>query len=232
MKKKVYKNWWFWIALILVIGAIGSMGDDKETADQAMPPATVEPSQAVLAEATIVPATEPTVEPTVEPSIQPPAEPTQEAASDQIPLSKDEVLAYTANLTGRTFIKEVKVGTDNISVIFFNDFNEYKDANQNSGLTEEDYIDYFSTGDQIHKLLMQETSRLFKQFPGTASVDMTLPYDGKTYSVDLTKGEIESFYNVDFSRLTSDEVWREKISDPHFNKSDRQKFADQFVTVE
>ncbi|WP_342436693.1 hypothetical protein NSS79_25675 [Paenibacillus sp. FSL L8-0436] len=231
MKKPVYKNWWFWVILIIVIGAIGSMGDDKETTDQAAPSATIEPVKEVVAEPSTEPTTEPTETPTVKPTVAPTVAPTQAVAADQVPLSKDEVLKYTANLTGKTFIKEVTVGTDSISVNFFSDFKEYKDANPSSGITNEDYVDYFSTGDQINKLLMQETSRLFKQFPGAASVHMTLPYEGRTYSVALTKGEVESFYNVDFNTLTSNEIWRAKISDPHFNKQDRQKFVDKFVKV-
>ncbi|MEK3698236.1 hypothetical protein NYE33_14840 [Paenibacillus sp. FSL R10-2199] len=232
MKKPIYKKWWFWVLLILLIGGIGNLGNDKELNDQTIAIATVNPEEEVVAEATIEPTTTPFSEPTFAPTAQSTPEPTQTVASDQSPLSKDEVLAYTANLTGKTFIKEVKVGTDSISVIFFKDFIEYKDANPNSGISNEDYVDYFATGDQINKLLMQETTRLFKQFPGTATVDMTIPYDGETYSVDLTKGEIESFYNVDFSTITSNDIWREKISDPHFNKSDRQDFVDKFVTIE
>ncbi|MHA6529128.1 hypothetical protein [Paenibacillus sp. BAC0078] len=228
MKKPFYKQWIFWVIVIVVGGTVGLINGNDRPTEQAAPIATLEAQPAVVESE---PTAMPTEEPTVEPSTQPTKAPTQAAAADQVPLPKDEVLAYTANLTGKTFIKEVAVGTDSISVIFFKDFEEYKDANPNSGITNEDYVDYFATGDQINKLLMQETSRLFKQFPGTAKVDMTIPYDGKTYSVDLTKGEVESLYNVDFSTLTSNEVWREKISDPHFNKEDRQKFIDKFVTV-
>ncbi|OKP97762.1 hypothetical protein [Paenibacillus sp. P46E] len=230
MKKPFYKNWLFWAIIIIVGGIIGLTTNDKDTVDQAEPAAT-EKAQPTVVETTPEPTTIPTEAPTVKPTIQPTTAPTQAISADQVPLSKDEVLAYTANLTGKTFIKEVKVGTDSISVIFFKNFKEYKDANPNSGIKNEDYVNYFATGDQINKLLMQETSRLFKQFPGTATVDMTIPYDGKTYSVDLTKGAVESFYNVDFSTLTSNEIWREKISGPHFNKGDRQKFVEKFVTV-
>lgn len=37
MKKPIYKKWWFWLVLILVIGWIGSLGDDKESTTLADP---------------------------------------------------------------------------------------------------------------------------------------------------------------------------------------------------
>lgn len=34
MKKPVFKKWWFWVAIILVIGAIGSLNKKEEEADK------------------------------------------------------------------------------------------------------------------------------------------------------------------------------------------------------
>lgn len=70
MKKPIYKQWWFWVVLILVIGWIGSLGNDKKTADQA-PAATIEPVKEVLAIATVEPTIEPTEAPTVAPTVVP-----------------------------------------------------------------------------------------------------------------------------------------------------------------
>lgn len=241
--KPFFKTWWFWLVFIAagIIGGVTTGNKDK-TEDHsatitalATPMVTAKPTT----ESSPSPATEPTSRPTAEPAsastLSPSAEaavlPSQATSADQVPLSVAGVLDYTANLTGKSFIKDVNVGTDNITVTFFETYQAYKEANPNSGITNEDYIDYFSTGDQINKLLMEETSRLFKQFPGAASIDMVIPFDGKIYSVALTQGEIEQFYNVDFSTLTSNDIWREKVSNPHFNKRDRQQFVEQFVQV-
>ncbi|MFF2907355.1 hypothetical protein [Paenibacillus sp. NPDC057934] len=212
-KQSTTKKYFIIAGLSLIIMILGVANDDSTTTEVADPVSTE----------TAVPTTAPTAEVT--------SESTQVKDADQVPLSKDDVLAYAANLTGGTFIQKVDVGTDNIRVEYFSNFKEFQDAKPNSNITKERYEDYFSTGDKINKLLMEETSRLFKQFPGAASIDMIVPFAGKTYSVALTKGEVESFYNVDFSTLTSNEIWREKISDPHFKKADRQKFADAFVKV-
>ncbi|MEK5415082.1 hypothetical protein [Paenibacillus sp. FSL L8-0708] len=67
MKKPIYKKWWFWVVLILVIGAIGNMGDNSESTDQATPSASAEPIKPVVAEATIKPTEAPTAKPTEQP---------------------------------------------------------------------------------------------------------------------------------------------------------------------
>ncbi|WP_438491664.1 hypothetical protein [Paenibacillus sp. IHBB 3054] len=241
--KPFYKIWWFWVVLIAagIIGLVTTGNEDKSDDHTASITAlatpmvtakpTTESSPSPATESTSKATAEPTTVPTLSPSAERTVNPTQATSADQVPLSADEVLAYTANLTSKTFIKDVNVGTDNITVTFFETYQAYKEANPTSGITKEDYIDYFSTGDQINKLLMEETSRLFAQFPGAASIDMVIPYDGKIYSVALTQGEIERFYNVDFSTLASNEIWREKVSNPHFNKRDRQQFVEQFVQV-
>lgn len=238
MNKPFYKRWVFWVIVIVVGGTIGLLTGNDDPADQAAPAATEE-AQPVAAAPTIEPTAKPTTAPTEQPEASPTTEPAKEASSepattidaDQVPLKEQEVLDYTINLTGKTFIKKVNVGTDSIAVDFFKDFKEYKEENPASAITEAEYKDYFSTGDQINQILMEETTRLFKQFPGAATVDMTIPFEGKSYSVSLTKGQIEEFYKIDFSTLTSDDEWRGLIANPFFDDENRKKFVNEFVSI-
>lgn len=71
MNKPIYKKWWFWVVLVLVIGAIGNMGNNTSTTDEATPTASVEPAQAAIAEATAEPTEAPTAVPTVVPTEMP-----------------------------------------------------------------------------------------------------------------------------------------------------------------
>ncbi|MEK5417313.1 hypothetical protein BSK49_19185 [Paenibacillus odorifer] len=52
MKKPIYKKWWFWLVLILVIGWIGSLGEDKE------PTTLTDPEPSVQAETVMTKETE------------------------------------------------------------------------------------------------------------------------------------------------------------------------------
>ena len=147
-------------------------------------------------------------------------------------LVDQDVLDYTANITGAPFLKEVIVGDKNIDVQFHDTFESYKSAKPQSKVSKEDYIEYFSTGDQINKILMEESVRLLKQFTAADNVSITVPFEGKTYSVKLEKSVAETYFNVDFDTLNSDpEAWRSELSNKYFNKKDRQAFVDEFVQV-
>lgn len=62
------------------------------------------------------------------------------------------------------------------------------------------------------------------------NIAITVPFEGKIYSVDLKKSVAEAYFNVDFNTLNSDsEAWKSELSSKYFNKNDRQKFVDEFV---
>ncbi len=146
-------------------------------------------------------------------------------------LDKEAVLTYTSILRGSNFIKEVNVGKNTISITFFSSFKQYQAVNPQSEVTKNNYQDYFSTGDAINKILMEESTRLLKEFPAANLIKMTLPFDDKVYSVELTKEAAEKFYNgIDFSTLKSSNGWS-AISNNYFNDTDRQHFVDRFIKV-
>lgn len=148
-------------------------------------------------------------------------------------LDQEAVLTYTANIRGRTFVKEVLVGDHNINVEFYDTYENYISANPQSSVSEEDYTNYFSTGDEINKILMEESSRLLKQFTSADTINIAVPFDGKTYSVDLDKSVAETYFDVNFNALNSDpESWKSQLSSKYFNKNERQKFVDEFVKVQ
>jgi hypothetical protein len=89
LKKPIYKKWWFWVVLILVIGAIGNMGENDKSTDLATPSASVEPAKPVIADATI----EPTEAPTEKPTTAPTTEPTEQPIPGTIGMTPEEFKA-------------------------------------------------------------------------------------------------------------------------------------------
>ncbi|MFD1774980.1 hypothetical protein [Paenibacillus rhizophilus] len=255
MTKPFYTRWWFWvligiIALVIIIAvttgtqqaqkiqpsaspsaAAGSQEPTPETT--ATPSATAAPGVSASSPATPVASPSAATPATDAPpaSAGPSAAPSQASSADQVPLPKQEVLAYSRQLKGSPFIKDVGIGTDNIEINYYGSFAEYKKANPGTKLTTADYTSYFGSGDAINKILMEEPTQLFRHFPGTASIDITLPYSGKTYSVSLTKGSVEKFFNTDLDGIKTDEQWEKQISGPYFNKEYRDQFAKRFVKV-
>lgn len=246
--KPWYKKWWIWLIIVVVVGGIGNAIDgEEETAepvvqDAAKPVVRTEPAADTNESADPVeePVTEPDEEPAAEPTpVEAPAEePVAEPKSAGEALDQQAVLDYTANMRGRTFLKEVQVGEHDISVEYQPDFEAYKAENPQSMITEEDYVEYFSTGDEIHKIMMEESARLLKEFPAANEIKISLPFEGKTYSVDLQEDAAETFFDVDFDTLKASDPtggnaeWRAQVSDKYFNATDRQRFVDEFVTVQ
>lgn len=90
MKKPIYKKWWFWVLVIIVLGAIGNMGDENDTTDQALPSATIEPATAVIANATLQADVSPTQEPTEKPKPDPTTAPTVNPVPGTIGMTPEE----------------------------------------------------------------------------------------------------------------------------------------------
>lgn len=257
MRKPIYTEWRFWVIIAVIVLGIAIAAAIVQQQEQARnnPPstspqpaaATQLPSQetAPTPSATVAPVasaanpTPPTSTPTnavpsagTPPTTTPPsADPGQTAPADQVPLPKSEVLAYSRQLKGAPYIRDVAVGTDNIEIHYFGSFAEFAQANPGTQLTKADYNENFSSRDAINKILMEAPVQLFRQFPGTASIDITLPYSGKTYSVSLTKGSVEKFFNTDLDGIETDEQWAEQISGPYFNKEYRDQFAQRYIQV-
>ncbi|MNB76335.1 hypothetical protein D3C75_229980 [compost metagenome] len=121
------------------------------------------------------------------------------------------------------------MGTDNLEIYYYKDYAEYKQAHPDTESTEADYKSVFNSADAVHQIIMEQTSLLFYEFPGIASLDISLPFNGTTYSASLTKGSIEKFYSTDFEQIQSDEQWKAQISDRYFTKPSRDAFAKRYI---
>jgi hypothetical protein len=118
---------------------------------------------------------------------------------------------YSSALSGKTFMKEATVSGDKGAIAFYKDFSEYKTANPNSKLTENDYNLYFSTGDGLEKTLFEATSYLFKKIPEMNELSVLLSFEGKTYSYDVKKEKIKNYIGKDKSDDTLRQEFMKKF---------------------
>ncbi|MFF5994303.1 hypothetical protein AAGS61_06050 [Lysinibacillus sp. KU-BSD001] len=147
-------------------------------------------------------------------------------------LDENELKDYASNITGSTFIKSISLA-DNYSVIeFYNNFEEYKNDNPDSLLKEDDYKGYFETGDAIEKILVIENVRLLRQFPALTGAKMTLPFEGKTYSIDMDRASVNDYLGFKVEDLkTEDDSWNSKFVDPiGYDNKKRKAFIEKFGT--
>lgn len=90
--------------------------------------------------------------------------------------------------------------------------------------------DYYESGDKANKILAVESVRIFREVPDLERLKITLPRDGKMQTLDVTRAQVEKYYEIDLSDLAADPSrWRESFIQPYDNKTSRAGFVEQFA---
>ncbi|PFX45903.1 hypothetical protein COL32_09745 [Bacillus pseudomycoides] len=128
----------------------------------------------------------------------------------------------------------MKLNNKEAEITFHDSFASYKSAKPDSNVTEELYKQYFSTGDAIEKMFVSEPARLLRQFPDLNVVKMTLPFEGKTYNINLDRKSLNSHLGFKIEDLkVEDKSWVKKFNDPYvYDKTKRKAFFTKFVVVQ
>ncbi|MDU8675342.1 hypothetical protein [Paenibacillus polymyxa] len=234
--KKWYNKWWVLLIIFFIVaGLSAAVKKDEPTATQQ---SQSEPQQDAKEESKEVVKQEPKKTPKEEAKEAPvkaEAIPQNEKVKETVSTkSVDQATfkQYASNITGRTFIKNISVKDNKGSIDFYGTYSNYKKENPSSLIKKEEYEDYFSTK-EIQKILVGESARLLRQFPDLNAISIVLPFDGKTYSIDLDRSSLNNFLGYKIESLsTEDRSWNDKFSDPYiYDKSNRQKFFDTFVKI-
>ncbi|WP_131100655.1 hypothetical protein [Bacillus sp. SYJ] len=145
-----------------------------------------------------------------------------------------EFTSYAQNIRGGNFIKDMKLNNNEAEITFHDSFASYKSTKPDSNVTEEQYKQYFSTGDAIEKMFVSEPAKLLRQFPDINTVKMTLPFDGKTYTTSLDRNSLNTYLGFKIEDLkVEDQSWVKKFNDPYvYDKTKRKIFFKKFVTVQ
>lgn len=140
---------------------------------------------------------------------------------------------YARNITGGTFVKSVEL-TGNYGIInFYSSFDEYKNDNPKSLLTEEDYKKHFETRGKIEKILVIENVRLLQQFPTLVGVKMRLQFDEKIYSMKIDRTSVNDYLGFKIEDLKiEDGSWNSEFLNPiGYNDRKRKDFIKKFGKV-
>lgn len=153
--------------------------------------------------------------------------------TEQKEVNKKDFVDYTKKIRGANFIKEVKLENNNSEITFYDSFTAYKAAHADSTTTEEQYKQYFSTGDTIEKLFVEESSRLLRRFHALNSVKMTLSFEGKTYNINLSRKDLNKYLGFKVESLNvANGSWKSKFVEPYvYDKNKRAEFFKKFVKV-
>ncbi|WP_026696146.1 hypothetical protein [Peribacillus kribbensis] len=126
----------------------------------------------------------------------------------------EEFNAHIKSMEGGAFIKEHRIENNHNAVILFvKDYEEFKQKNPSSSITEEKYDSFWSKESAVQKLLIDQSSRMIKRFSFLNTVYMEAPVKGVVYSVQLSRERAE------------------KIPDD-LSFAERNKLAEELITIQ
>ncbi|MGE6401795.1 hypothetical protein [Bacillus cereus] len=149
-------------------------------------------------------------------------------------VSQEDFSVYTKSIKGESFIKEAKLNNNKAEITFYDSFAAYKAAHADSTTTEEQYKQEFSTEDTIEKMFVEESARILRRFHALNSINMTLPFEGKTYNINLSRDSLNAYLGFDIESIkVADKSWEDKFVKPYVNdKTKRDEFFKKFVKVQ
>ncbi|ENQ3106555.1 hypothetical protein ACEOWJ_002588 [Bacillus cereus] len=147
---------------------------------------------------------------------------------------QEEFSNYAQNIKGGAFIKDIKLTNNEAEITYYDSYSSFKSQKPDSNVNEGTYKQYFATGDAIEKMFVSEPARLLRQFPDVNGVKMTLPFDGKTYSINLDRKSLNKYIGLKIESLKSeDQSWQKKFLNPYvYDKAKRAEYFKKFVTVQ
>lgn len=144
---------------------------------------------------------------------------------------KDEKLSKlereASRLRAGGSVKTVELEGKTARISYVKNYEEYKKLNPQSGLTKIDLEGYWESGDAIEKALVDGSARILKKLDYIDNISIILPYKGTTYSISVSKNELEEFVGADFSTIQN--KWDETLLNPYvYDENGRKSFFDKF----
>lgn len=142
----------------------------------------------------------------------------------------EQLKTEASRLKGGGSIKSVELQNGKAKITYVKNYTEYKKLNPQSGLTENNLNEYWSSGDAIQKALVDGSVRLMKKLNFVEEVEIILPFKTKIHRIDVEKKELEKFIGKDFSKITN--TWTKSFIDPYvYDKNGREKFLRKFGNI-
>lgn len=98
-----------------------------------------------------------------------------------------------SRLRGGGFVSDVQVKDGNMKVEYVSTFEEYKELQPQSNLTEADWLNYWGTNDAIWKALVFGVDRLYKKLPFINRLMINIPFKGVIFTISTTRSDWNAF---------------------------------------
>ncbi|WP_322552773.1 hypothetical protein [Priestia megaterium] len=137
-------------------------------------------------------------------------------------------------ITGAPFIKSASIFSTydeykKVKINYIASFHEFVEENKESKITNDDYQEYFWSGDKINKILAIEPARILNKFPETDEVEIVLPFNDKVNKVRVQKESLNQYLGYKIENLSfKDHTWHEKFLKDTSSKAKRAKLIKEF----
>lgn len=142
---------------------------------------------------------------------------------------------YTDLMVGGMFLKEKIITDKYLEIKYCNTYSEYKQLKPEANISEEQFNDYFNSGDKVLKILVIEPIRLLRQFPTLDRIGMEL----KDYRFIADRVSLNNLLGVKIEDLSVDDgSWITFINNNIFNRKEIpklfkeiQKFSNEIIRI-
>jgi len=133
---------------------------------------------------------------------------------------------------GKSFIKTITIEDDNISVLYYETYEDILRNSENLLVTEEEFNTFFSLS-TIEKIMIKNTSDILFKFPYVKNISVTLKANNCIYSSKINKTLLYEFTGVDIGKLNDLDEYKTNFSAIHLdNKDNRSKLFQQIVSID
>jgi hypothetical protein len=116
----------------------------------------------------------------------------------------DQLKLFASRLRGGGFIKNVELVNQKGTITYVSDYDEYKRINPKSGITNELFNSYWSTGDAIEKALVGGTITLLTKADFINQIKILIPFKNKTFIIEVDKADFEKFIGKNLNEINPD----------------------------
>lgn len=111
------------------------------------------------------------------------------------PLSSQREYELGGMMGKGNYIDELRLTSfdRNLNAYYYIDYNDYKEKHPNTNINKDQYYKPFKEKNGLRKLLVQSTVYCFSITSDITKISVQVPYEGKVYSVKLTRKEFGDF---------------------------------------
>lgn len=91
---------------------------------------------------------------------------------------------------------------------------------------------YFESGDKANKVFAIESVRIFREVPSLDRLSVSMPREGGSQTLNVSRGQIERYYGISLSDLRDPSAWRQRFIQVYDNPKSRAEFVGKFVSEE